>query len=186
MLGQEEQPAEQQPMANPEGEMSEEELDLSQEQLKQFKELFQEGYSMVYADGDFDVMVEHIEGSNDVVAPLSLLLSGVVSTLIQKHKLTDIQVVFTTAISLMTDIADSLQQANIIELDEQQISEIISKSIENVLNDNPEFAEIVTSDPAVQQSLEDLKAGKPPSEALAQAGQDTVAQPNISGVMGEA
>jgi len=164
-------------------EKAKEDPGLTPEQTQQVKELFKQGYSMVYEKGDFDVMVEHLQAGEDPVPAISLLISGISTALIKEHQLTDIMVIFSAATLLLTDIIDSLNQAGVVELTEEDASTIISKSIENVLNDNPEFASQVMNDPAIQQALSDMQAGKEPT--LEGVGvQQPPAQPQLAGVMG--
>lgn len=151
--------------------------EMSPEQEQQIadviKPLFQESYKIMYEDGLFDSLLSDIEGGNPPEEAVPRLLTGLLSAVIRDKNIDSMDVLFNLGIMLMSDVLHTLQEMRVAEMDESSANIIISSTVQQVMKDNPEFADKIMADPRTTEMM------KGAGEAVPEEG-----PPMEGGVMG--
>ncbi len=126
---------------------------MEDEILEQIKQLFRESQDAVYGNGAFDAMADQAEATGDVVPAVAQLVASVISSVVKDAGVRDVSVLLGLGIMLIADMLDGLQKVG-IEAPADVMNSIINEAMKQVLANNPDLAEEIASDPAMQQAMQ--------------------------------
>ena len=126
---------------------------MDEQLLEQIKELFRESYEIIYNGGKFDALADQAEADGDVVPAVSLLVSSIINSTIKSAGVTDLGVLFGLAIMLIADLLGALEEVGITAESETVMADIINKTMQQVLIENPTIADEVAKNPEIQDAI---------------------------------
>jgi len=126
--------------------------------------LFKEAYKVMYEDEKFDVLVDQIRETGEIVLPVTQFLVAILSAIIEQGGVTDIDVLGNLGLLLLGDVMMSLNEVGIDteSLPVEDMKQILQGTITGVMNANPEFADMVVADPRTQEFMQKAPGPKGP------------------------
>jgi len=156
----------------------------------QVEAIFKQAYKVMYEDEKFDVLVNQIKESGEIVLPVTQFLVAILSAIIEQGGINDIDVLGNLGLLLLGDVMMSLKEVGIdVEgLQVEDSKQIIQGTITGVMNNNPEFADAIIADPKTQEFMSRAPGPKGPMSPQGQGeGQQVGPGSNVrQGVMGAA
>lgn len=150
---------------------------MTEDQIAQTKTLFQQVYSVLYKDGKFDVMADQAEADGDIVPAVSQLTVALMNSVIKDAQVQDLGVLFALAITTIADMLEALEQTGMMSK-EGDFEAILNNVVAGVLQKNPDIAQQIADDPALQQMMQEVggpEGVKPALEEEAAGGNERAA-----------
>lgn len=150
------------------------EQEIQTEEADVVKQLFQGGFKAIYEEGQFDTLMTSLEDGGDMVEQVSMLLTTIMDDMIKTGGITDVNILLTVGMMLMTDLLGSLEEVG-ISGENKEGPKIIAHTVKNVLSSNPEMGQAIMKNPQTQQLMEaeGIKGPQGPPQA------GVMPQPNV-------
>lgn len=129
--------------------------------LEEFKTVFQFGYNYLSEGNNFKTLKKHATDQNGAEA-LTTYIVNLINGVVKKFGITDAEILFYAATSLLSDATDRLRESG-VKVTDEELTNAISGGIEGVLTNNPEVVDDASKNPNLAKHIPDeVKVGEQP------------------------